>query len=157
MLDDYKKVDAKELKFKDTLFIRDIETKVFQAITLKCLSKIEGIALIEGNFIDHLLGREGVERNKGIHIEQDAKNQSISVKIELNIAYGISIPDKAEEIQNKILNDIQELTGLHVSSVHVIFKSLLPDEDLEQILAKQMEQSQDASSEFFSEFSEDEF
>jgi hypothetical protein len=41
--------------------------------------------------------------------------------------------------------------------VHVIFKSLLPDEDLEQILAKQMEHSQDSTSEFFSEFSEDEF
>jgi uncharacterized alkaline shock family protein YloU len=155
MLDDYKKIDAKELTFKDTVFIRDIETKVFQAIALKCLSKIEGIALIEGNFIDHLLGREGVERNKGIYIEQDAKNHTVVVKIELNIAYGISIPEKAEEIQNKIVADIHQFTGLHVSLVHVIFKSLLPDEDLEKILSKQMEQAQDSANEFYNEFSEE--
>lgn len=155
MLDDYKKIDAKELMFKDTVFIRDIETKVFQAIALKCLSKIDGIALIEGNFIDHLLGREGVERNKGIYIEQDAKGHAVSVKIELNVAYGISIPFKAEEIQNKIISDIHNFTGLHVSSVHVIFKSLLPDEDLEKILTKQMEQASDSASEFFNEFSEE--
>ncbi len=155
MLDDHRKLDAKELKSKDTVFIRDIETKVFQAITLKCLSKIEGISLIEGNFIDHLLGREGVERNKGIFIEQDVKGHSVSCKIELNVAYGLSIPDKAEEIQNKIVFDIQALTGFHVASVHVIFKSLLPDEDLEKILAKQMEQSGDSANEFFNEFSEE--
>ncbi len=155
MLDDYKKVDSKELKFKDTVFVRDIETKVFQAIVVKCLSKIDGISLIEGNFIDHLLGREGVEHNKGIYVEQDAKNHAIAIKVELNIAYGIPIPDKSDEIQNKIVADIQELTGLHVSSVHTIFKSLLPDEDLEKILAKQLEQGQDSTAEFFNEFSEE--
>ena len=155
MLDDYKKLDTKEVKSKETVFIRDIETKVFQAITLKCLSKIEGISLIEGNFIDHLLGREGVERNKGIFIEQDVKGHSVACKIELNVAYGLSIPDKAEEIQNKIVSDIQTFTGFHVASVHVIFKSLLPDEDLEKILAKQMEQAGDSANEFFNEFSEE--
>lgn len=155
MLEDYKKIDTKELQFKDTVFIRDIETRVFQAITLKCLSQIEGIALLEGSFIDHLLGREGIERNKGIHVEQDQKNHSVSVRVELNVGYGISIPDKADEIQNKIVQDIHQFTGLHVSYVHVIFKSLLPDDDLEQILSKQMHQNEEANSDYLNEFSED--
>lgn len=155
MLEEYKKIDSKELKFKDTVFIRDIETRVFQAMTLKCLSGIDGIALIEGNFIDHILGREGIERNKGIYVEQDSKSHSVSIKIELNVGYGIPLPTKAEEIQSKVVEDITRLTGLHVAAVHIIFKNLLPDEDLEQILAKQMAEKEENSEEFFNEYSEE--
>lgn len=123
-------MDAKELEFPDTVFIRDIESRVFQAITIKCLSDIKGIALIEGSFFDHLLGREGLDRIKGIYVEQDSKNHSVSLKIELNIAYGPSIPEKAEEIQTKIVKDITTLTGLHVGCVHVVFRNILSDEEI---------------------------
>jgi uncharacterized alkaline shock family protein YloU len=119
----------------ETIFIKDIESRVFQAITIKCLSGIEGIALIEGNFIDHLLGREGLGA-KGITVEQDPKNQSISIKVELNIAYGISIPEKAEEIQNKLIDQIVKFTGHTVSVVHVIFKSMITEQLSEETVTK---------------------
>ena len=135
MLDQFDEIDTKEIDLPDTVFIRDIESRVFQAITVKCLSNIEGIALIEGTFIDNLLGREGAERVKGIYVEQDSKSHSVNIKIELNIAYGISIPEKAEEIQTKIIKEITRLTGLHVACVHVVFKNLLPDKALERAVA----------------------
>lgn len=120
----YEKLDTKELNLPDTVFIRDIESRVFQAIVLQCLSKIEGIGLLEGNLFDSLLGRE-VERVKGIHVEQDQKQHSVLVKVEINVAYGFSIPEKAEEIQTKIVEEVTRWSGLHVSSVHVIFKDLV--------------------------------
>ncbi len=120
----YEKLDTKELNLPDTVFIRDIESRVFQAIVLQCLSKIEGIGLLEGNLFDSLLGRQ-VERVKGIHVEQDQKQHSVLVKVEINIAYGFSIPEKAEEIQTKIVEEVIRWSGLHVSTVHVIFKDLV--------------------------------
>lgn len=126
--DQFKQIDTKELEFVDTVFIRDIETRVFQAIVIKCLAKVEGIALLEANLLNNLLGREGNERIKGIHVEQDQKNHSVSIKIEVNVAHGVSLPSKSEEIQTKILADISQLTGLHVSCVHVVFKALIHDE-----------------------------
>jgi uncharacterized alkaline shock family protein YloU len=129
---DKKKVDTKEFELPETVFIRDIENKVFQSIVLQCLAQIEGISLVEGNFIDHLLGRssEGV---KGIYSEQDDKNQAINIKVEVNILYGISIPEKAEEIQTKIAEIITKLTGLHVSSVHVVFKNVISMEQANKL------------------------
>jgi uncharacterized alkaline shock family protein YloU len=99
---------------------------------LHCLSQIEGIGLAEGNFIDHLLGRssEGV---KGIEAQQDDKNQSVNIKVEVNIFYGVSIPQKAEEIQTQIADAITSLTGLHVSSVHVIFKNVVSPEEVNKL------------------------
>lgn len=129
---DKKKVDTKEFELPETIFIRDIENKVFQSIVLQCLAQIEGICLVEGNFIDHLLGRsaEGV---KGILAEQDDKNQSVNIKVEVNILYGISIPEKAEEIQTQIDKEITKLTGLHVASVHVVFKNVISVEQAHKI------------------------
>lgn len=119
------KIDTKEFELPDTLFVRDIENKVFQGIILQCLSDIEGIALVEGNFIDNILGRTAHEGVKGIYIDQDNKKHSVGVKIEVNICYGFSIPDKAEEIQTLCAEEITKLTGLHVSSVHVVFKNVI--------------------------------
>lgn len=133
---DNKKVDTKEFEFPETVFIRDIDNRVFQGIVLQTLSSIEGIGLVEGNFIDNLLGRSGQESVKGIHADQDDANHTINIKVEVNVCYGVSIPEKADEIQTKITEEITKLTGLHVSSVHVVFKNVIPQgaENMDQIL-----------------------
>ena len=122
------KVDTKEFELPLTVFSRDIETRVIQVIILYCLGKIEGVGLLGGNLIDTLFGRE-VEKVKGIHVEQDSKNHLVKVNVEINVAYGITIPDKAEEVQNKIVQEITSLTGLHVASVHVVIKGLIPPKE----------------------------
>lgn len=118
-------MDSSEIQFPETTFIRDIETRVFQAIVLQCLVKIEGISFLEQNLIDSLLRWDNGERIKGVHVEQDQKKHSVNVRIEVNILYGTPVPEKAEEIQNKVVEEITKFTGLHVACVHVVFKSLL--------------------------------
>lgn len=122
------KVDTNEFEVPTTVFSRDIETRVIQVIILYCLGKINGIGLIGGSLMDTLLGRE-VDKVKGIHVEQDSKNHLVKVHLEVNIAYGITIPEKAEEIQNKIVQEITHLTGLHVASVHVVVKGMIPPKE----------------------------
>jgi uncharacterized alkaline shock family protein YloU len=120
-----KQIDTKEVELPDTTYVRDIETKVFQSIVVQCLLRIDGIALVEGNLIDSLFGREPAERITGISVEQDQKTHSISVKLEVNVAYGVCIPEKADEIHTKVTQELSLLTGLHVSLVHVVFKNLI--------------------------------
>jgi uncharacterized alkaline shock family protein YloU len=124
MYDQLKNMDVREIELPDTVFIRDIETRVFQGIVLQSLAKIEGIGLLEGNLFDSLLGRE-IESVKGIHVEQDQKRHSVNIRVEINIIYGISIPQKSEEIQMCLVEQISKWTGLHVGSVHIIFKDLI--------------------------------
>ena len=127
MNEKFKEMDTKEIQLPETTFSRDIETKVFQSIVFKALSKIEGIHLVSKGLIDSLLGRDAQESFSAIHIEQDQKQHSVSVKLEVNIKFGIAIPEKSDEIQSKIIEDISKFTGLHVSSVHVIFKNLVSE------------------------------
>ena len=138
-----KQLDTKELELPDTVFIRDIETKVFQSIVLQCLSHIEGIAVVDGNLIDSLFNRPPEERVSGIHVEQDQKSHSVKVKVEVNVAYGVSIPEKAEEIQMKITQEISRLTALHVGSIHVVFKNLITKPIVEEIVEKMSKEYSD--------------
>lgn len=152
------RVDTKELELPETHFIRDIEDRVFQGIVFQCLSKITGICLVEGSFIDNLFDRGALEGVKGIYAEQDSKNASVSVKIEVNIEYGFKIPEKAEEIQQIVAEEITKLTGLHVSNVHVIFKNVIPPQQIKSIKEKrpkeeELEDLQDTSTKII----EDEF
>ncbi len=116
-------LDTKEFELPKTIFSRDIETRVIQVIILNTLHRVEGVSLMGGTLIDSLLGRE-VERVKGITVEQDSKNHLLKVKIEVNMHYGVSIPDKSEEVQQQVVEEITKLTGLHVASVHIIVKGL---------------------------------
>jgi len=126
-------IDTKEFEIPETLFSRDIENKVFQGIILHCLATIDGISLVGGNFIDNILGRSSPEGIKGIDAEQDSKNHSVNIKIELNICYGNSIPEKAEEIQSKVAEEITRLTGLHVASIHTVFKNVISYEQMKKL------------------------
>ena len=133
MYDQLINMASREIHLPETVFIRDIDTRVFQAIAVQCLAKIEGISFLGGNLFDSLLGRE-VERVKGIHIIQDQEKHSVEVRVEINILYGVNIPAKAEEVQERLVEEISNWSGLHVSSVHVIFKDLvLPQEGPKQM------------------------
>ncbi|NGX38740.1 MAG: hypothetical protein KR126chlam1_00050 [Chlamydiae bacterium] len=151
MNEKYTQVDTKELELPDTVFIRDIETRVFQTIALQTLCSIEGVSMVEGNLIDSFLGRDGSDRLKGIHVEQDQKNHSVKLKLEINVLYGVSLPEKADEIQTKIAKEVSALTGLHVSSVHIVFKNLITpklegEEEVQEI--KEIEDATEYSESF---------
>ncbi len=144
MHDPFKQIDKKELELPDTIFIRDIESKVFQSIIVQCIEHIDGVETLEGSLFDSLLGRDSLDGIKGIHVEQDQKNHAVNIRVEINVAYGTSIPEKAEEIQAKIVQDVSHLTGLHVGRVHIIFKNLIAlkqGNDIEAALDKHIKQA----------------
>ena len=124
-----KLIDANEFELPETTYVRDIENRVFQSIVLQCLSKISDISLVEGNFIDHFLNRSSTDGFKGITAEQDSKNHSVKIRIEIAVAYGVCIPEKALEIQERVTEELTQFTGLHVSGVHVVFKNLISSID----------------------------
>lgn len=130
-------MDTKEIELPETVYIRDIESRVFQTIAIQTLSNIEGVSLLEGNIIDSFLGRDGPDRVKGIYVDQDQKKHSVKLKIEVNVDYGISLPEKADEIQTKISQEISRLTGLHVSCVHVIFRNLVLPEPQQKLISEE--------------------
>lgn len=117
-----------------TVFLTDIETKVFQAITYQTIKEIGSIELIEGSLFDSLLGGEEGEKIRGIHVECDESNPIVNIKIELNILYGIAIPEKSLEVETKVKQRVTELTGFHVGLIHVTFKNIIFPTSLDAVI-----------------------
>lgn len=119
-------MDPKELHLPETTMVHDIETKFFQSITIQTIKKIEGVEVVGNSpLINNILGND--DKIYGVFIEQDQKKHEVSIKVEVNIRYGMSIPEKAEQIQMQVIKDISSLTGVHVSMMHVIFKNIIED------------------------------
>lgn len=130
-----KKIDTKEFELPETAFISDIDSQIFQDIVLQCLSKIDGIVLAQGGFLNNILGRAGPEVGCAVQSEKDHRSHSVSIKIEVNIEYGLSIPKKAEEIQTKVAEEITRLTGLHVSAIHLVFRNIISPDQMQKMMS----------------------
>lgn len=123
---------SKELELPDTLFVRDIDNRVFQHLVAQALARVPDVALVEGGFMHNILSRGNTDSVSAIHAEQDSQAKSLKIRVDLNIAYGVAIPEKAEEIQNLLNEELTRLTGLHVASIHLVFRGLIPQASSER-------------------------
>lgn len=122
------KLKNQEPQCPDTCYEREMGIKAFRTIVLKTLLEIEGVYFLEENIVDSILGREGVEGVRGIEIEVDPKQPILSVNIRICLASGLVIPQKVEEIQTKVVEDLTADTGLHVARVLVVVEDVkLPE------------------------------
>jgi uncharacterized alkaline shock family protein YloU len=119
-----------ELDLPDTTLNQSIDDKVFHGIILKALQPIQGISLQKANVFQTLIGKK--DKIFGISTVQDDKTQSLKVRLEVDVKFGVFIPEKAEEIQMAVIEEITKMTGLRVSEVQVIFKDLIPESKNEQ-------------------------
>lgn len=140
---DAQRFDTKELELPETLFVRDIDNRVFQHLVAQLLARVPDIGLVEGGFIHNILGRGSAESVSAIHAEQDSQAKSLKIRVDLNVAYGVPIPDKAEEIHNLLNRELTRLTGLHVASIHLVFRGLLPSTDTQRHDAGKQASSQE--------------
>ena len=97
----------------------NISEDVITTISGIAVSDISGVAEmaggIAGGISEVLSGKKNP--SKGIKADIDGKNVKIDVNIIVN--YGVRIPDVAFDIQNKVKNSVETMTGLKVEEVNV--------------------------------------
>lgn len=97
----------------------NISEEVITTISGIAVSEISGVAEmaggITGGITEVLSGKKNL--SKGIKAETDGNNVKIDVNIIVN--YGVRIPDVAFDIQNKVKQSVETMTGLKVNEVNV--------------------------------------
>lgn len=97
----------------------NIAEEVITTIAGIAVSDISGVAEmaggIAGEITEVLSGKKNL--SKGIKAETDGNNVKIDVNIIVN--YGVRIPDVAFDIQNKVKQSVETMTGLKVNEVNV--------------------------------------
>lgn len=83
-------------------------------------TEIEGIASMQGNLTNELVGKLGIKNlTKGVTIEFDEDGTSVHVALAVIMKYGYSIPKVCKAVQDRVKNAIENMAGLKVCDVNI--------------------------------------
>lgn len=81
-------------------------------------TEVEGVSSMAGNITNDIVSRLGMKNlSKGVRVAME--DGKVLVSVALNIAYGYSIPEVSQKVQEKVKNAIETMTGLTVAGVNV--------------------------------------
>lgn len=89
-------------------------------------TEVEGVSSMAGNITNEIVSKLGMKNlSKGIQVE--VLEGEVKVDVAINIAFGVSIPEVSEKVQEKVSTTIENMTGLKVAVVNVRVVSLDTD------------------------------
>lgn len=95
-----------------------IADDVIACIAALAATEVEGVDSMAGNVTNELIAKLGVKSlSKGVRMELNG--DEVSIVLSLNVAYGYSIPEVSEKVQDRVKNTVENMTGLHVIDVNV--------------------------------------
>ncbi len=106
-----------------------ISSEVVSVIASNAALEVDGIANLGGGIagnISQVLGRKNPF--KGIKVEID-ENRDVNIDLHIVVEYGARIPDVAWKIQERIKNNVEQMTGLHVEEINIHVQGVSFDKD----------------------------
>jgi uncharacterized alkaline shock family protein YloU len=95
-----------------------IANEVVSSIAGISASEVEGVDSMAGGITNELAGKFGVKNlSKGVRVE--VSDDTAMVDLAIYMKYGYSIPDTCAQVQEKVAQAINSMTGLTVKKVNV--------------------------------------
>ena len=96
-----------------------ISEQVVAVIAGIAATEVEGVESLVGNITNEIVAKMGIKNlSRGIRLKM--VDDTVFIQITVNIMYGYSIPDISRNIQEKVSQAIENMTGLSVAEVNVI-------------------------------------
>lgn len=95
-----------------------IASDVVAAIAALAATEIDGVYSMAGNITNELIGKLGMKNlSKGVKILMEGGIVRVDMMVVVN--YGYSIPEVSGQVQERVSQQIETMTGLTVSEVNV--------------------------------------
>ena len=95
-----------------------IADEVVAIIPALAATEVEGVASMAGNITNELIGKLGMKNlSKGVKV--DVLEGIVTVSLALNLKYNYSIVEVSARVQEKVKNEIENMTGLEVADVNI--------------------------------------
>ena len=95
-----------------------IADEVIAIISGLAAVEVEGVAKMSGNVSNELISMLGMNNlSRGVKVE--VTPESVAIDLALEMKYGYSIPKVSEQVQERVKNAIESMTGLTVERVDV--------------------------------------
>ncbi len=109
----------------------NVANDVVATIAGMAVAKVDGVAKMAGGFTEGLKAISGKKQmSRGIKVESDGDN----VKIEINIIvkYGVNIREVGKNIQDRVKEEVENMTGNKVERVVVNVQGVKVDDAEEE-------------------------
>ena len=111
------------IKTDENLGESKIADEVVAIIAGLAATEVEGVSSMAGNITNELVSKLGMKNlSKGVKVE--VTDDSVEVNLSLNIAYGYSIPEVSNRVQERVKAAIENMTGLQVLEVNIRIASV---------------------------------
>ena len=105
-----------------------IANEVVSSIAGISAGEVEGVDSMAGGITNELAGKFGVKNlSKGVKVE--VVDDMATVDLAINMKYGYSIPDTCVQVQEKVAQAINSMTGLTVKQVNVRIAGVSLEQD----------------------------
>ena len=95
-----------------------IASDVVAIIAGLAATEVEGVYAMAGNLTNELTSRLGRKNlSKGVKVQMESG--VVHVDMMINVRYGYNIPKISEQVQERVSQQIETMTGLTVSEVNV--------------------------------------
>ncbi|MBQ9157226.1 MAG: Asp23/Gls24 family envelope stress response protein [Eubacterium sp.] len=105
-----------------------IADEVIAVIAGLAATEVDGVAGMSGNITNEIVSKLGMKNlSKGVKVE--IMGDQVEVKLSLLLRYGVSIPRTSGEVQERVKNAIETMTGLQVIGVNIRIAGVLMDDE----------------------------
>lgn len=119
---------------KGTLGEIEVAPQVIEVISGIAANKVDGVYSMQGKMtsgVSELFGR--VDHKKGVHLTSD--EEGLKVDIYCYLVYGVSVPKVALEIQEKVREQLLQMTDITLAEVNVHVVGIIPEKtELQELL-----------------------
>ncbi|WP_250277444.1 Asp23/Gls24 family envelope stress response protein [[Clostridium] colinum] len=105
------------MAFTNNNGIVQISDDVLVAIVQTATLEIEGVHSINSSLAGEIIGKFGKKNSKGINILN--QNNKLTININLSIKQNYKILEVAKNVQNKVKNAIENMTGLGIEKINI--------------------------------------
>ena len=110
--------DAYTLKGDDNSGAVSIADDVVAMIASLAATEVEGVGAMVGNITNELMSRVGMKKlTKGVKVM--VEYGKVNADLAITIDYGQNIPETCQNVQKKVKNAIENMTGLEVEIVNI--------------------------------------
>lgn len=108
-----------------------VSEEVVTNIAARAASEIEGIAGMSGGITQGIAERLGrKDSSKGLKVK--VKENEAQIELYIIVNYGIAIPEIASNMQNKVKDVVEKMTGLKVTEVNINVQGINFPEEKEE-------------------------
>ena len=97
----------------------NIAEEVITTIAGIAVSEISGVAEMAGGIAGGITEVLSGKKNLSKGIKADVAGNNVKIDVNIIVNYGVRIPDVAFDIQNKVKQTVENMTGLKVNEVNV--------------------------------------